>query len=247
MRKDCLQRIGALAIALVAGCGNAANADGTDETTGVDATGVDATGVDATGVDGSTSGVDGVCVPGWEGCPCFEDERCIEGLMCLSNHCVLVPDASSSEGDTADEATTESSGDATDASSSDESSTGLPDVCYDDDTYCDDDELQTCVDGQWEIVDCEDMCAGTGYSSAGCEQAETCTCDVHSDAVCDNAAYQHCLCIDALYGEVLCSPEQLEMEYQACFADTTPANTCWSQYNVQLIEDCEMAVAECGA
>lgn len=251
MRTNCWQGIGALAIALVAGCGDAANADGADATTGdatgVDATGAVATGVDATSVDASTS-ADDVCVPGWEGCPCFEDERCIAGLLCLSNHCVLVPDASSSGDDGTDEATTESSSDSTDAGASeDSSSTGLPDVCYDDDTYCDDDELQTCVDGQWEIVDCDDVCESQGYTSDGCEQAESCSCGAHTDGVCDDAAYQHCICIDALYGEIPCSNEQLEMEYQACFADTTPANTCWSQYNVQIIEDCEMAVAECGA
>ncbi|HWB79190.1 MAG TPA: hypothetical protein VG755_29720 [Nannocystaceae bacterium] len=247
MRRNGLQ--GIVAIALVAGCGNAGTAEGDGETSSGHATSLDATSLDATSDDPSTSGAhDDTCVPGWEGCPCFEDARCIEGLMCLSNHCVLVPDAGSSEGDATDATTTESSGDPTDASSSEESSsTGLPDVCYDDDTYCDDDELQTCVDGQWVVVDCEDACALTGYSSAGCEQAEACSCDVHSDEVCDNAAYQHCICIDALYGVVSCTSAQLELEYQACFADTTPANTCWSQYDVQTIEDCEMAVAECGA
>lgn len=245
MRSDGLQRIGALAIALVAGCGSGANADGDSETTGGPATSLDATGVEA------STGADGQCVPGWEGCPCFEDERCISGLMCLSNHCVLVPDASSSEGDTAHEATTdttESSGDTTDASSSEESSsTGVPDVCYADDTYCDDDELQSCVDGQWEVVGCEDACALIGYASLGCDQRDSCLCSGHIDTTCDNAAYNHCVCIEALYGEITCTTDQMEMEYQACAVDETPSNTCWSTSDINTVEDCQLAVMECGA
>lgn len=244
MRSDGLQMILVLALAVVAGCGSEANADGDSETTGVETTGDDPT----TGAVG-----DGLCVPGYEGCACFEDAKCISGLECLSNHCVSVPNATSDDTASSDESTSageSSSGDVTEDSSTggdQESSTGVPAVCVDDDTYCDDEELQTCVDGQWEVVGCEDLCSVTGYGTSGCADADGCQCSGHSDEVCDFGTYNHCVCVDALYGVVSCTSAQLELEYQACFAETTAANTCWAQYAVSTIEDCEMLVAECGA
>jgi hypothetical protein len=248
MRSRGLQRILVLAFALVAGCGDATNADGDGETTVVGPT---------TGVDPSTGVADdGLCVAGYEGCPCFDDARCISGLRCLSNHCVTVPDASSTDDTTPSEESTStaaesSSGGATEESSSssdgESSSTGIPAVCVDDDTYCDDEELQTCVDGQWVLATCEETCGLTGYASGGCGNADGCLCAGHSDEVCDTGTYNHCNCIDVLFGVVSCTFAQSELEYQACFADTTTANTCWSTYSVQAIEDCEMAVVECGA
>lgn len=233
-------------LAIVAGCGNAANADGDDGTTGPDPTSSD---------PNTSVASDGLCVPGYEGCPCFDDARCISGLACLSDHCVKVPDGPSTDDttpleDSSSGAGESSSSDAmqdTGTSSSDDgsSSSGPAAVCVDDDTYCEDGDLQTCVGGQWSSMTCEDACALTGYGASGCLDADSCGCAGHSDALCDAAAYQHCICIDALYGRTTCN--ELEMEYQACFEDTTAGNTCWSMYDVQTLEDCQQAVAECGA
>lgn len=243
MRSDDLKTV--LALALLVGCGDGTSGDGGGDTTGSDPSGAETT----TGVAD-----DGLCVPGYEGCPCFADERCISGLECLSNHCVFVPAPTPTTGDTtpSDESTSTtaeaSSGDATDGTSSDESSsTGIPAVCVDDDTYCNDDDLQTCVEGQWEVATCEEACGLTGYSSGVCRDADSCLCAGHNDALCDTGTYNHCICIDVLYGEVSCDSMQAELEYEACFADTTPANVCWSTYSILAIEDCETAVAECGA
>jgi hypothetical protein len=244
MRSDGLQRI--LALALVAGCGGGANGDGGSEATGSETIGV----VPTTGDAG-----DGLCVPGYEGCPCFDDARCISGLQCLSNHCVSVPASTSGDPTSSDAstsiATEASSGDTTEGTSSsggdESSSTGVPAVCVDDDTYCDEGELQTCVDGQWELAACEEVCAVAGYASPGCGDADGCLCQGHTDDVCDIGTSNHCICIDVLYGVVSCTSEQTELEYQACVADTTAANICWAQYEITIIEDCEMAVAECGA
>lgn len=238
--------LGGFALAVVAGCGGAGASDD-DDTSGGPSTAAStdpSTGVESSADETSTGApADDECVPGWESCPCYEDDRCISGLQCLSHHCVRVPDASTS--DTLSDTTGE--GSTTDASTEESSSTGLPDVCWDDDTYCEFDELATCVDGQWEEMECEDYCLLTGSGGTTCADADRCACAGHSDATCDAASYNHCICLDALYGDPSCTVEEQESQYQACFMDTTPANTCWAMYQITVIEDCEMAVAECGA
>ncbi len=245
MRSGGLQRI--LVLAWVVGCGDGANADGSSDTTGPDPTGVDP----STGVDPTTGAAsDGLCVPGYESCPCFDDDRCISGLQCLSDHCVSVPPVSD---DTtgAESTSASSSGDATTEESSssggdDSTSTGIVAVCVDDDTYCSDDELQTCVGGQWEVATCSETCNLIGYDAGNCYGADICDCYGHSDIDCDHASYNHCVCIEALYGEVACTFAQMELEYAACFSEMSAANDCWAAADINTIEDCEIAVAGCG-
>lgn len=246
MRRDGLQTI--LAVTLVVACSNSPNAD-TNETVG-DSTGTAPTTDTPTTESPSTGTADeGLCVPGYEGCPCFDDARCISGLMCLSNYCVSVPDDTTSIGDpTLDDSSSSTSASEDESSSGDgeSTSTGLPDVCVDDDTYCDDEDLQTCVDGQWVYADCVDACGATGFGGTECRDADSCLCVGHSDAFCDTATYNHCICVDALFGEIACSSEQFESEYAACFAEVSALNSCWHPYQINTLEDCEAAVAECG-
>jgi hypothetical protein len=193
-----------------------------------------------------------VCYLGYEKCPCM-DGLCLDGLVCLSDLCVQpAPETSSSEGGESSttsavvgDGSSDSSSTGIDASSSEESTTTvIPPECLDDDNYCDDDMLQTCVDGFWQLTTCSDWCAQTGYLSPGCDTADGCLCEGYADDTCYDGAYNICVCADIDF-DIPCTDEQLQIFFDQCWTMENEFVECFSAYPIDEVADCAPAEAVC--
>lgn len=218
--------------------------------------GNDATG-DTTSSETSSSGSvastgETECYAGYERCPCM-DGLCLDGLVCLSDLCVQpAPETSSTDGGESDTTSAVVGDDSTDSgstgietSSSEESGTTvIPPECLDDDNYCDDDTLQTCVDGFWQLTTCSDWCAQTGYESPGCATADGCLCEGYADDLCYDGAYNLCICADIDYA-IPCTEEQLQIFYDECWTMANDYVACFSDFPIDEVADCAPAESVC--
>lgn len=239
-----------LACILLSACGgdNAPAAD--DDTTSAMPPG-DGT---STTVDATTGG----CVAGYEGCPCAADGACLSGLACYSNLCVDPGIATSTSGPDpttgsepgtttrADDGTS-STGDGSPSTGSSEGSSSTTEAtpeCLEGDNYCAVDQFQTCVGGVWEQTSCEDHCLLSGYHSPGCASADACTCDGFADDVCQEAAYNLCICADLDYG-IPCTQDQWNEFYDECFNMVNDYVLCFYDYPIVMATDCGPAEDAC--
>lgn len=232
-----------LVLGLCAACGDATPATGDVETSGAP----------LPSDDSSSSGAP-ACVPGYEGCSCYEG-TCLSGLACLSDLCVMLPDPSTStDGDsgvdtrTTDEPTTTDDGGSSssdgESSSSESSSTGPIVECEPEQTACADASYQTCIDGSWsDETACNDVCAPNGYDSSGCADELTCACDVPNDDHCNLGAQAYCFCADQ-YGSP-CNDADMTAAYDMCFANTEPAIGCFADHVAGGQIDCDAAINAC--
>ncbi len=217
------------------------------------------TGTSAPGENTSGTTGEAACIPGYEGCACAPEGACLSGLACYSNLCVDPggdtsaggsddpPASTSSEATTTSGALDTSTGDAsTGAASQDSSSSTTAPVpeCLDGDNYCADNNFQTCVEGNWEVVTCQEQCALTGYDSPGCAGTDACTCEGFTDEVCSSAAYNLCICADLDYG-IPCDQEQWGVFYDECFQMLNDYVECFYDFPIDTPDDCVPAETAC--
>lgn len=135
---------------------------GTDTTESTESSTEDETGSDETGDDG--------CVNGYEGCPCTDEDLCLDGLTCLSDLCVDAGgdgdgDGDGSTGDGDGESTSETGDGDGDGDGCVPSNGGFEDcdgIDNDCDTLIDENACDGCEAGSWN---------GSNYLFCG-EQAE---------------------------------------------------------------------------
>jgi hypothetical protein len=207
---------------------------------------------------GTESSGGGACIPGYEGCACAAGE-CLQGLQCLSDLCVMVPDVGESSTD--DEASASSSGTEPESESSgmepltdtstgadaattgESSTTEIAPECMPDEVACEEGSLSTCVDGAWTEETCTDVCAATGYFDMGCADAATCLCEGFSDPTCEAGVTNYCACYEVYVG-MPCDAGQIAAYYGGCFDGSDPqAVACFADYPG--IESCDAAVQAC--
>ena len=245
--RPCMAGMLVLTCAIACGGDNATTLE--EETT----TGA-ATTTTTTTTTANTEPIEEECTPGYEGCACAEGDLCLAGLSCLSQLCVDAGQpgtTTDAEGSTTSALTAEDSGSTTSSATtpSDESSssetTAVEPECLEGDNYCADGEIQTCVDGFWDVRTCEEHCLLIGYHSPGCANADGCTCEGFADTPCENGSLGLCYCAEIDFG-LLCDMEQWTEFYDQCIAGVDYA-VCFIDYpydggNI----DCATAEAACG-
>lgn len=245
-RTPCLTLLVALHLAC-GGDGDATTATDTGDTTMAQD--------DATTAPAETTA--GECIPGYEGCACYEGE-CLGDLSCASNLCVALPSMTEESGpaettDAVDGSTsdapddTSSGGGSNDTSSSESSTTEGVEACRDGETSCVDGTLQTCVDEMPVETLCEDYCGMLGFASDGCDGDDAgCLCGSALDETCLTGTDAFCFCSEQFGGA--CSNSDMSGYYQDCFADDpeiAPIMECFAMYVVNNQIDCNAAVNGC--
>jgi hypothetical protein len=217
---------------------------------------------DATTTTGDPTTSGEVCTPGQESCACTDAGVCLEGLACLSNRCVMLPDGSTSGSTEAQESgTTMALDESSTSSSSEDSSTGAAESsssssttatfpeCEVSGTYCEAGTatMFTCVQGTWfEHLDCGEACAVDGWATGTCdpELETTCVCDGFGDAACDIGTQAFCTCLPEL-GAGSCDDDDIENVYLNCFSGSWDYVECFGAYLIDGVIDCNAASAGC--
>jgi hypothetical protein len=221
--------------------------------------GSDASETDATTTGDPTTSGD-LCTPGQESCPCMDEGLCVEGLVCLSERCVMLPDGSTSGSTEAQESgTTMALDESSTSSSSEDSSSGAAESsssttstfpeCEVSGTYCEAGTatMFTCVQGLWfEHLDCVETCAEDGWATGACdpELETTCACDGFGDATCEIGAQAYCTCLPELGGGS-CDEADIENFYFHCFDGSWPDIECFGTYLIDGVIDCNAAQQGC--